>query len=240
MFPLDQSACKNLLLAAVSPNDYLRFHPHLVRVKLDRNLVLVPANALVEHVYFPEDGVVSIVSDRPGKGRTEIGIFGLEGMSATFLLLGATNTPHEAFVQVAGASALRIETARFVQAVEESDTLRMMLLRYVNSLIIQVAQSSVTNAQQQLEARLARWLLMCHDRIVGDEIAVTHEFMGMMITAHRSGITLSLHILEGAGMIRSRRGRVIIQDRSKLRELAGDGYGMPEAQYCKLIAPFGK
>lgn len=81
---------------------------------------------------------------------------------------------------------------------------------------------------------------MCHDRIDGDEIALTHEFMGMMISAERSGVTITLHILEGAGMIRSERGRVIVRDRDKLEELAGDGYGMPEAEYRHLIGPIGR
>ena len=91
-----------------------------------------------------------------------------------------------------------------------------------------------------MEARLARWLLMCHDRIDGDEIALTHEFMGMMISAERSNVTVTLHILEGAGMIRSQRGRVIIRDRDKLEDLAADNYGMPEAEYRHLIGPIGR
>ena len=112
-----------------------------------------------------------------------------------------------------------------------------MLLRYVQTVLVQTAQSMATNATQRVEARLARWLLMCHDRIDGDEIALTHEFMGMMIAAERSGVTITLHILEGAGMIRSKRGRVIILDRDKLEGLAGDSYGVPEAEYRHLIGP---
>ena len=96
-----------------------------------------------------------------------------------------------------------------------------------------------TSATQRVEARLARWLLMCHDRIDGDEIALTYEFMGMMIAAERSSVTITLHILEGTGMIRSKRGRVIILDRDKLEELAGDGYGLPEAEYRHLIGLLG-
>ena len=81
---------------------------------------------------------------------------------------------------------------------------------------------------------------MCHDRIDGDEIGLTHEFMAMMIAAERSGVTVTLHILEGAGMIRSKRGRVIILDRAKLEDLAGDGYGVPEAEYRRLVGPLGR
>ncbi|RYE92638.1 MAG: helix-turn-helix domain-containing protein, partial [Oxalobacteraceae bacterium] len=97
-----------------------------------------------------------------------------------------------------------------------------------------------TNAHHRIEARLARWLLMCHDRVDGDEIAITHDFLGLMIAAERSGVTVSLHILEGAGMIRAKRGRVIIRDRELLCELAGDSYGVPEAQYRHLIGPLGR
>ncbi|RYF07179.1 MAG: helix-turn-helix domain-containing protein, partial [Oxalobacteraceae bacterium] len=86
----------------------------------------------------------------------------------------------------------------------------------------------------------ARWLLMCHDRVDGDEIALTHDFIGMMIAAERSGVTVSLHILEGAGMIYSKRGRVIIRDRETLEELAADSYGVPEAEYRHLIGPLGR
>lgn len=114
-----------------------------------------------------------------------------------------------------------------------------MLLRYVQTVIVQTAQSMAANATQRIEVRLARWLLMCHDRVNGDEIALTHEFMGMMISAQRSGVTITLHILEGAGMIRSKRNLVVIRDRDKLEELAGDSYGLAEAEYRHLIGPLG-
>jgi hypothetical protein len=91
-----------------------------------------------------------------------------------------------------------------------------------------------------METRLARWLLMCHDRVEGNEISLTHEFMGMMISADRSNVTVTLHILEGAGLIWSKRGRVIIRQREKLEDLAGDSYGVPEAEYRRLIGPLGK
>jgi CRP-like cAMP-binding protein len=105
---------------------------------------------------------------------------------------------------------------------------------------MQLAFGLVSCAQHLMEARLARWLLMCHDRVAGDEVALTHEFMAVMIHAQRSGVTMTLHSLEGAGMIRSTRGLVTIRDRDKLRELAGASYGLPEQRYSQTIAPFGK
>jgi hypothetical protein len=178
--------------------------------------VLLVPHEPVSHVYFLEGGIASIVSDMSASGRTEAGIFGREGVSATCLLLGTDRSPHESFMQVDGSSALRIDTAPYLAAIRQSESLR------------------------RIESRLSRWLLMCHDRIDGDEIMLTHEFMRMMISADRSNVTVTLHILEGAGLIHSKRGRVIIRNREKLEELAGDSYGVPEAEYRRLIGPFGR
>ncbi|MCU6453255.1 Crp/Fnr family transcriptional regulator [Sphingomonas sp. A2-49] len=235
----DQPYTTNTLLNALSDDDLALLKPHLIRVDLARGQVLVTPNTPIEHVYFPEGGVVSIVSIMAQSGRIEAGIFGREGVSATCLLLGTDRSPHETFVQVNGSPALRIDADRYLAAVRQSESLRTMLLRYVQTVLVQTAQSMATNATQRVEARLARWLLMCHDRVDGDEIALTHEFMGMMISAERSGVTITLHILEGAGMIRSKRGLVMIRDRDKLEELAGDSYGLPEAEYRQLIGPLG-
>lgn len=202
--------------------------------------MVVWAGQPVEQVFFPEGGVISIVSDMAASGRTEAGIFGREGVTATFLLLGADRSPHECFVQVGPLTALRIDTDRYLAAIGQSETLRTALLRFVQTLLVQTAQSTATNAGHRVDARLARWLLMCHDRVDGDEIGLTHEFMGMMISAERSGVTGTLHVLEGAGMIWSKRGRVVIRDRAKLEELASDSYGVPEAEYRRLIGAFGR
>lgn len=231
----------NILLDTLPASDRALLDPHLEWVKLAREDMMVTPGEPIRHAYFPTGGICSITAPTSEKGRTEVGIFGREGVSATVLLLDGDRSPHETFVQVAGdhAAALRIEADPMLAALERSATLRRHLLRYVQTLFVQAAQSAVANAQYRIEARLARWLLMCHDRSDTDEILLTHEFMSMMIGAERSGVTVSLHILEGAGMIRSKRGRVIILDRGLLQELAGDSYGQPEAEYRRLIGPFG-
>jgi CRP-like cAMP-binding protein len=236
----DDCYTTNLLLCSLPPGDLASLKPFLTRETLDREQVLVPANEPIEDIWFPEGGVGSVVAHKIDSGPTEVGIFGREGFAGTPLLLGATTSPHKVFIQINGSTGLRIEASRFVAAVDESAVLRKTLLRYVQTFIIQTADSAISNAHQRVEARLARWLLMCHDRNDGDAIALTHEFMAMMIAADRSAVTVSLHVLEGAGMIRSTRGRVLIVDRQKLEELAGEGYGRPEAEYRNLIAPFGK
>lgn len=214
--------------------------PHLSREKMDRDLALVEPNQPIDDVWFPEDGIVSIIAQMPAFGATEVGIFGRDGFSGTCLLLGSDLSPHGAYVQVAGGAGLRIKADCLLAAVNQSPTLRAALLRYIQTFMTQTAYSAVSKAHQRIEGRLARWLLMCHDRIDGDEIALTHETMAMMISADRSSVTITLHVLEGAGMLRSRRGRVLITDRYKLEEAAGENYGRPEAEYRKLIGPLGR
>jgi hypothetical protein len=132
---------------------------------------------------------------------------------------------------------------------EQSSPLRALLKRYVQTFIVQLAhgivchvhhQVEVCHVHHQVEARVARWLLMCHDRIDGDEIMLTHDFISMMVGAQRTSITVSLHILEGVGMIRAQRARVTITDRAKLEDIAGEAYGLPEAEYRRLLGPLGR
>lgn len=230
----------NLLLGALSEADRNLLTPHFERVSLEREMVLVAPHERIAHVHFLEGGIASITSLSSDGSRTEIGIFGREGVSGMSLILGADRSPHETFMQVDHSHALRIEASRFLEAVEESSALRRMMLRYVQTMVVQMGQSAVANARHQIEGRLARWLVMCHDRVDGDEIALTHEFMAIMIGAQRSGVTVALHVLEGTGMIRSSRGRVTIVDRCKLEDLAEDSYGLAEAEYRRLITSFGE
>ena len=230
----------NVLINAMSAADADLLRPLMTRVALERRHVFVEAGKAITHVFFPESGIASIVSSLPEQGPTEVGIFGREGFSGSAVLLGADSSPHDTFMQVDGDTALRIGADHLRAAVESSPTLRALLLRYIQSSVIQIAHSAVSNAHHRMEARLARWLLMCHDRIDGDDIPITHEFMAMMIAAQRSGVTITLHFLEGAGMIRSQRGRVIICDRERLEDIAGDAYGRPEAEYRRLIGLLGR
>jgi len=222
------------------PEDLALLSPNLEKVTLARRQVLAVPGQPIEHVYFLEDGVASVVAASGDSTMTEVGIFGREGLSAISVLLGSDRSPHETFLQVDGTSALRIGADRFRAAIADSPRLKELLLRYVQTFLTQVAYSVASNAHSRIEVRLARWLLMCHDRIDGDEVHLTHEFMSMMVAAQRTGVTLTLHILEGAGIIQSQRARITILDRDKLEELAGDSYGQPEAEYRRLIGPIGR
>lgn len=233
-------ATTNFLLGAMDREDIALLSPDLEKVMLDRRQVLAVPGQPIDYIYFLEDGVASVVATSGDSTMTEVGVFGREGLSGISVLLGSDRSPHETFLQVDGTSAFRIGADRFRAAVGASPRLKDLLLRYVQTFLTQVANSVASNAHSRIEVRLARWLLMCHDRIDGDEVHLTHEFMSMMVAAQRTGVTLTLHILEGAGIIQSQRARITILDRDKLEELAGDSYGQPEAEYRRLIGPIGR
>jgi len=225
---------RNRLLRAMALEDFAWLQPHLEPVDLLSQQSLIKPNARTEHLYFMESGISSITAEG-ANGRVEVGLIGREGLvGATPVLLGSDRVPHDHFVQVPG-SALRIRADVMSAAVDESPALQKLLLRYVQTEMVQVRQTAFINATLNIEARLARWLLMCHDRVDGDELLLKHEFLSMMLGVQRSGVTLAMQQLEGAGRIRAKRGRITVLDRELLEEVADGGYGPPEAEYARLI-----
>jgi CRP-like cAMP-binding protein len=225
---------QNRLLKALSANDFARLQPDLEPVQTPLRQVLIAPHVPVTHVCFMESGFTSIVMQDAGH-KVEVGLVGREGLvGAAPVLLGSTSTPHEHFIQGAGA-ALRMDTQALLSAVKTSPSLHSLLLRYVQTELIQARQTAFTNATYQLDARLARWLLMCHDRVDGDELTITHEFMSMMLGTQRSSVTLATQVLEGNHLIKAQRGRITITNRPGLEELADGSYGTTEAEYARLI-----
>jgi CRP-like cAMP-binding protein len=163
-------------------------------------------------------------------------LFGHDGMSGTAVILGAGQSPQASMIQVNGASAIRLEATDFTAACDRSASLRTLLLRYVQAMNVQAASTAAANAHYALPERLARWLLMCHDRVDGDDIPITHEFMSMMLAVRRAGVTTATHILESNGLIRAKRGVITILDRDRLEALADNAYGLPEAEYARIMA----
>ena len=196
MAHVQQSAVHNRLLKAMSPEDFARLQSYLEPMDLTSGQTLSKPNARTEHLYFMETGIASITAEG-SNGRAEIGMIGREGVvGATPVLLGTDRVPYDHFVQLPG-SALRIRADVVCAAVNESPTLRKLLQRYILTEMVQVRQTAFSNATQEIEARLARWLLMCHDRGDGDELLLKHEFLSMMLGVRRSGVTLAMQQLEG-------------------------------------------
>ncbi len=189
------------------------------------------------HIYFPEDSIGSVVANTPEGWRIEVGLFGREGMSGTAVVLESDRSPHESFIQVAG-SALRMGTDELRRAVQQSPSLHQHLLRYVEAFQVQVSHTALSHGSYTLEQRLARWLLMCRDRLDGDDLPLVHEFLSIMLGVQRPGVTVALQKLEADNVICTKRGLITITDRGKLEDVAGGSYGVPEAEYRRLIGAF--
>jgi CRP-like cAMP-binding protein len=235
-----QTSTANILLRALNEADFALLEPHLERVQLKFKDPIFNPNEPIENVYFLENGVGSIVSEQEDGDQVEIGLYGRDGMSGAAVIMGAEQSPHASMVQVGNPAAYRIASEHLLEASDASVSLRRLLMRYVQSLNVQAALTAASNAHYALPERLARWLLMCHDRSDGDRMELTHEFLSMMLAVRRSGVTVTLHTLEATGAIRSVRGVVTITNRPRLEEIAGDAYGEAETEYRRLIGPFGR
>ncbi len=224
---------RNILLRALSAGDAALLARHLEPVDLAQRFVLEPPHEPVAHVYFPDSGLASTVARAGRDRRAEVGLFGRDGMSGLCVVLDDDRSPDECFMQLAGVGQ-RIVSDRLREAMAESATLRPVFLRFVKVMLIQSGQTALANAKALLERRLCRWLLMCHDRIDGDSLELTHEFL-VMLGVRRAGVTTGIHLLEGRGLIRATRGCIEILDRAGMEDCAGDIYGPPEAEYVRLF-----
>jgi len=221
-------------LKALSADDFALLQPHLQPLATDLRQTLIAPHEPVRQLFFPEVGFSSITTSGSG-GTVEVGIIGREGLvGASPVLLGSDRTPHHHFIQNAG-EMLSIDTEALCAAVSESASLHKLLLRFIQVQIIQTAQTAFVNATYTVDVRLARWLLMCQDRLDGDELHLTHEFLSMMLGVQRSSTTLAVQSLEGHRLIKARRGRLTILDRKAMEAVADDGYGLPEAEFARLI-----
>lgn len=234
MSQVHQLAVRNRLLQRLSGADFALLQPHLRLQQTPLRQTLLRPNEPVTQVFFPEAGFISIVADVTSD-RVEVGMVGREGLvGAAPVLLDSGTTPYHAFVQCPG-EALAIDANSFCEAIDQSPTLRKLMLRYIQTKLVQARQTAYVNAAYTLEVRLARWFLMCHDRLEGDEIPITHEFVAMMLGVRRSGATMAVKALEASRLIKAQRGRITVRDREGLVALANGSYGTTEAEYARLI-----
>lgn len=233
---LEQSVIRNRLLSHLSVADFALLAPHLEPLELERDYVLALPNQSIEYAYFVESGIVSVVAEKRDGRSIEVGIYGREGFGGAPLLLASDQTPHHHFVQIEGVG-YRLKSTDFLHIVEQSAAMRNLLLRFIHVFMTQTAQSALVNGSSVIEERLARWILMCQDRIDGDEFAITHDFLSMMLGVRRSSVTDAIHLLEGNQLIRAERGRVKVLNRRNLEYAAAASYGVPEAEYRRLIGP---
>jgi CRP-like cAMP-binding protein len=234
----NQPQFRNQLLAKLSLEDLDLLQAHLQPVQLDIRHPLENANEPIQQVYFAESGFASLVAKDADDRETEVGLIGREGVTGLPVLLGDEQSPNDTFIQLAGSGhLLPVDALR--SAMEQSRTLRATLLRYVHSMAIQMANTALANSKVKADARLARWLLMAHDRVDGDQVELTHEFLALMLGVRRSGVTVALQALEGRKLISNSRGKITIRNRQGLEEVANGSYGVPEAEYARLMGEPG-
>ena len=204
----------NWLLSRLSRADARLLQPHLKAVDLPVRRQLEARKKRVEDVYFLETGLASVVAN--GGHPIEVGMIGREGMTGLSVVLdGDYRTIHETFMQIGGGGQ-RISAGKLREAIDASTTLHQVFLRFAHAFMIQATQTALANGRSKIEERLARWLLMANERVDGDDLMLTHEFLATMLGVRRSGVTVALQQLERIGLISHKRGKITILDREAL------------------------
>jgi CRP-like cAMP-binding protein len=224
----------NRLLSLLSDNDYERLRPHLSAVALDFRKSLYEASRPIEQVYFPVDGVASLVITTADGSSAEVSTIGNEGMVGLPICLGDRDAPSAVYVQVPG-SGLSMEAGLFRRQLERSRTLNLIMLRYAHAFFNQVAQSAACVHLHRVEQRCCRWLLMTRDRMPSGDFLLTHEFLGMMLGVRRTTVTDVMGALQKAGLIRYRRGHVTILEPEALRQRACECYDISRQEFDRLL-----
>ena len=199
----------------------------------DRQVIEVPDKPIT-HAYFLEIGVVSVVAVDAEDHRIEVGVIGYEGITGVPLIMGDNRAQHSTYMQI-GGSGHRIPAEALCAAIGKSESLRALMLKSAQGFMIQTAHTALANGRAKLEQRLARWLLMAHDRMTSDAVPLTHEFLAVMLGVRRAGVTVAIHGFEQRGLVTTRRGQLTVANRAGIEQVAGSFYGMPEAELKRLL-----
>jgi CRP-like cAMP-binding protein len=225
---------QNRLLFALTSEDRSLLAPHLKEMSFELGMLLQEPDKPVEYVYFPHQGMISllaVMSDGEGIETATVGNEGVVGAMAAF---GIRRGLARAVVQ-APLVASRISSVQFRAAVQKSETLRNLMANYSEALLAQVQQTAACNALHAMESRLARWLLQTRDRIDSDVLPLTQEFLSQMLGVRRTTVTLAANQLEQAGLIKNRRGRIVVMDRMGLEGVACECYAIVRDQMSAAL-----
>ena len=224
----------NRLLAALPEEEYAALDAALELVPLAVGDVLFTEHDEVHHVHFPIGGVVSLLYITAEGEPTEIAVVGNEGVVGLAVLLGAASTPRRAVVQIRG-HAYRIAAQPLLEQFRRGGALQALVLRYVQTLINQIAQTAVCNRHHSIEQQLCRWLLLSQDRTGSSDVLMTQELISQMLGVRRSGINQAAKKLQTLGLIDYWRGHIVIRNRAKLQAHACECYGIVKAEAERVM-----
>jgi CRP-like cAMP-binding protein len=224
----------NRLLSLLPRDEHARVLADLEEITLTRKQILVRPDEAYSHVLFPTFGVVSVLVPMGEEQSVEAAVIGFEGLVGVPIVLGAVPGPHEVIVQVAGAGA-RMSARRFQNLLHECPVLRRVSLLYALAYMNQTARSSACNRMHEIHQRLARWLLLVHDRVPGDEFVLTQEYLSEMLGVRRPSVSLAARTLQHAGLIDFRWGRIRILDRRGLEDAVCEDYQQTVSEYENVL-----
>ena len=213
----------NEILQRLSAEDFALLSAHLVHVDLPLRTVLSHRNARTLSAYFIEAGFASVVANSETQRPIEVGMIGREGVAGVNIVMGNDHSVHEVFMQAPGFAS-RIEAVHLLRASTISRSLQDRLILYADAFLRQSTQTAVANGRSKIEERLARWLLMAQDRVGGDELSLTHEFLGMMLGTQRPGVTVAIQGLVREGLVDAKRHKIKILDRKALEIFSNGAY----------------
>jgi len=224
----------NGFLQSISPGDFEILRPHLRAVKLPLSKILFDQGDVIDQVYFPLGGVVSLVVALSDGQQIEAGMIGKDGVVGTPAALDGAKSLNRAIVQVAD-EALAIDIAHVKAAVAGSQSLRKKLYQHDQLILAQAQQSAACNALHQIEERLCRWILRTRDLVESSKLNLTQEFLAQMLGVRRTSVTLAARHLQAVGFIKYRRGHIEILDRDALEEAACECYEAVKAQQARML-----
>ena len=225
---------QNYLLAALPVEVQQRLFPHLEMVQLRLGKVLYESGDTLRHVYFPTDSIVSLLYVMESGASAEISVVGNEGVIGVALFMGGESTPSRAIVQSAGY-AYRLLGQRLKDEFHRHGEMQLLLLRYTQSLLTQMAQTAVCNRHHSIDQQLCRWLLLSLDRLRGNELTMTQELIANMLGVRREGVTDAAGKLQAAGVIEYRRGHITVLNRPKLEQLSCECYAVVKKETDRLL-----
>ena len=232
---INQAEIKNRILAGLPAIELERILPQLKPVELHHSQIVFRPGEIIEHVYFPDSSMVSLISESASGECVEVGVVGFEGMTGVSAVLGVNESPFQGLVQYPDG-AMRMSVRDLRNEFNLGGALHSRVLRYVQALLLQTAQVAACNRLHSLSERLARWLLMTQDRCKCDDLPFTHEFLGLMLGTRRPGVTEAAIILQAEGHISYRRGNIHIIDREGLTEHSCDCYPVIKKEFDLLVA----